>query len=139
MDRPINLEKKKDRGRALDQQSRWVAQRQVKCTHKKGSRINLDRKGPLLSNGGNSLAYAVIKHQFANGDIWVICLCCGRKWKPPIRSQYENEKDFWKATIEYDQALDFPTSNTSSGSIQLKFLNGNQDDSERFRSATKNS
>ena len=58
----------------------------------------------LPEKGDNKRDYAVIKHQFGWGDIWVICLRCGKKWKPGMPG--------------YDEALKFPTTNSASTALQ---------------------
>jgi hypothetical protein len=108
-------------GRCLTQQTRSYAHRQANCTHRKGGMI-LDLKSPGKYLGkGESSQYAIIKHQFTHGDIWVRCTRCGKWWKPPIRSQYKQDRDFWRAMFEYEEALNFPTNNTMSSSVQCKF------------------
>jgi hypothetical protein len=84
-------------GRTLTEMDRRTAHRQTNCDH------------------------SVIKHQFTHGDIWVRCLRCGKWWKPPIRSQYKQDRDFWRAMFEYEEAVNFQTNNTMSSSVQCKF------------------
>ena|ERR1035437_709633 len=132
-------------GRILTQRDRAVCHRQSLCNHRKGGKIV--RSGSTLSfpiASGDSAQYAVLKHQMMHGDVWVRCLRCGKWWKPPIRSQYEFDRDFWKAMFEYEEALNFPTRNVMSGSVQLRFTQplpngGSRDATENVRENLKDS
>lgn len=115
------IEYAKAKGRVLTQWDRARAHRSFGCTHKKGGTISFAQPSIGLSKGGDSRRYAVIKHQMMHGDIWVRCLRCGKWWKPPIRSEYKRDRDFWRALFEYEEAVLFPTDNTTSGSVQCKF------------------
>jgi hypothetical protein len=45
-----------------------------------------------------------------------------------MRSDYRNERAFYRAIEEYEAAVNFPTNNTMSTSIQCAFrLNGSHD------------
>jgi hypothetical protein len=103
---------------------RNLVKRQKCCTHRKGGIINnlkSQQSIGLALYQGNSNQYAVIKHQMINRDIWVRCLRCGKWWKPPCRSEFKLDRDYWKAMFEYEEALEFPTMNTMSGSVQYNF------------------
>ena len=108
-------------GRCLTENDRLHIHYQANCTHRKGGTINdLGRPGSALYKG-TSPQYAVIKHQMMHRDIWVRCLRCGKWWKPPVRSHYKQDRDFWRAMFEYEEALNFPTNNTTSGSVLCNF------------------
>ena len=114
----------KVRGNCLAQMDRNLVKRQKCCTHRKGgiiSNIKSQQSIGLALYQGNSNQYAVIKHQMINRDIWVRCLRCGKWWKPPCRSEFKLDRDYWKAMFEYESALEFPTMNTMSGSVQCNF------------------
>ena len=105
------------------------------CTHKKGGNVSpTDMK--VLHFGGNKEQYAVLKHMMINGDIWVLCLRCGKTWKPPVETSFFfDEKGqncapqdgkfdkvkFEKAQFEYMQAVNFNTNNSMSASVQCRF------------------
>jgi hypothetical protein len=114
----------KTRGCVLAQLDRSLVKRQNVCTHRKGGVIS-NIKDPAAINHalshGTAMSYAVIKHQMINRDIWVRCLRCGKWWKPPCRSEYNLDRDYWKAMFEYETALEFPTNNTMSGSVLCNF------------------
>jgi hypothetical protein len=125
------LQTAKAYGRCLIEMDRNHAHRQSQCNHRKGGLISrrtiTDAGGEkthttyTMPNKGTSPLYAVIKHQFSHGDIWVRCLRCGKWWKPPLRSQYKTDRDFWRAMFEYEEALNFDTNNTTSGGVLLRF------------------
>lgn len=113
----IRLQELKIRGISLDQQQRVQAARESRCNHHKGGGGVMS----VIQGTGTDRQFSVIKHQFANGDIWINCLRCGKKWKP--------------GHPEYEEALKFQTINMTSSSIQFtgpEFKN-------RHREATKNS
>jgi hypothetical protein len=99
----------------------------------------------VLSTGGNSNQYAVIKHQMINGDIWVRCLRCGRTWAPPVEKNYffdakgrsvasvdgQFDKVRFQAAIEdYKRATMFETNNSMSTSVQCRFFKADEDGRE---------
>jgi hypothetical protein len=118
----------KEFGCVLDAEGRAIATKQAKCNHIKGGiwrRISSDR---VDFTPGSSGQYAVIKHKHIHGDVWVECLRCGRKWKPPMRKEFKTDREFYKAVEEYEQAVNFPTNNISSSSVICQFrLNGSVD------------
>lgn len=106
------------------------------CTHRKGGMASA-RDIRCLTRGGNDAGqYAVIKHQMINGDIWVRCQRCSRTWFPPVEKNFymrngisvapqDGEFDvelFKKAQAVYEEAVNFPTRNTMSGSVQCRFF-----------------
>lgn len=117
---------------------------QAQCNHKKGG----NGLEGFVSGQGDDPQYAIIKHQFLNGDIWVRCLRCGKTWKPPVEESFffnsngrevapkdgKFDKDaFETAQVEYKRALAFQTRNSMSGSYQFRFSDGGK----IFRTVTK--
>ena len=128
----IQIEKAKHNGIVLDSITSTTATKQLRCNHQKGGYVKRLSSGPNslveFPLKGSSGQYAVIKHQHMHGDIWIECLRCGRRWKPPIRKEFKKDRDFYKAVEEYEGALNFPTNNSMSTSIQCRFmLNGSVD------------
>ena len=119
----------KQYGHALNAMDANDAAKKLKCNHQKGGTVVTYRDGSIeFPSKGWSNQYAVIKHQHVMGDIWIECLRCGRKWKPPIRSDFKNERTYYKAFEEYEFMKDCPTNNTMSSSVQCNFrLNGSLD------------
>lgn len=110
---------------------------QERCNHRKGG----NGLSGYISGQGDDDQYAVWKHQFANGDTWVGCLRCKKKWKPPAKSDHTKEDVFNQASYddavrEYQRALNFPTKNVPSGSTVFKYSEGGV---EFYRENTKNS
>lgn len=117
----------KNAGCVIDAYDRERATNQTQCNHRKGGSVPMQGDSAEIKFGldhGNATQYAVIKHMHLHGDVWVECLRCGRKWKPPIRSEYETEREFYKAIEEYQKAVDFPTNNVTSSSLQFRFALG---------------
>jgi len=156
-------QKKQDReqqGRTFAQQRAAKEAQQRICTHRKGGMIN-PRDLSVLSTGGNSNQYAVIKHQMINGDMWVLCLRCGKVWVPPVKDNFYfkegrarnvapkdgkfSQEKFDKASQEYRDAVQFPTGNSSSASVPCKFTKWDEkseqwvDASQEYRQFVKNS
>jgi hypothetical protein len=121
----IDIQWAKEKGNLIDAEARVRATAQTKCNHKKGGTIT-DLTDPRAIakglNEGNSDQYSVRKHIHINGDMWVDCLRCGRKWKPPIRSEYRTEREFYRAIEEYEAAKNFNTLNATSASVQCSFF-----------------
>jgi hypothetical protein len=121
-------------GRTFAQDEATDAYRWSVCTHRKGGIVSA-RDMRALTTGGSEDQYAVIKHQMINGDIWVRCNRCGRTWSPPVESNFYFkggksvapvdgvfDKDKFRAAQEdYQRAVQFPTRNTMSGSVQCRF------------------
>jgi hypothetical protein len=119
------IEDAQAKGFVLAAEDRLRVTKQRRCNHRKGG-IMSSKTGEI--SPGDARQYAVIKHQHMNGDIWVYCMRCGKKWKPPSRSEYSSEREFYRAVDEYEAAVGFPTNNVTSGAIQLAFvLNGSRD------------
>jgi hypothetical protein len=134
-----SLQDAKARGQVLTQMDRFRVHTQSQCDHTKGGyiiRTVRQQDGTKTEKfqfplQGSGVQYAVLKHQMTHGDIWVRCLRCGKWWKPPIRSQYKQDRDFWRAMFEYEEAVNFPTNNAMSSSVQCKFSVINSDGSWR--------
>jgi hypothetical protein len=129
---------------ATDDKNKWKA-----CSHKKGGKVSATDLS-VLSKGGTHANYAVIKHRMINSDLWVRCLRCARTWLPPIKENFYFEvigkkadgtpvygdrrmpsdgpqtgtfllDRFELAEKEYKEACNFPTNNTDSASVQVRF------------------
>ena len=159
----LNKQKQKEMDRA-QQGTVFAAQKREdeakwsQCTHKKGGVVS-QRNLQVLSTGGNSPQYAVLKHQMINGEFWVRCLRCGKTWCPPVEDNfYFNAKGkvvapkdgtfsrekFEAAVVEYKRAVQFETNNTPSGSVICKFSKWDEkseqwvDATADYRKAVKN-
>lgn len=155
------LQRKLDRkqhGLTFSQQAATDNARQGVCTHKKGGTVSA-RNLNALSTGGNSIQYAVIKHQMINGDFWVRCLRCAKTWLPPVElnfyfdakgkkvapkdGKFSAEK-FEAAKTEYIRAVNFETNNSPSGSVQCRFSKWDEasgqwvDAAKEYREGVKN-
>ena len=106
------------------------------CTHRKGGMASA-RDIRCLTRGGNDAGqYSVIKHQMINGDIWVRCQRCSRTWMPPVEKNFYMRNGvsvapqdgtfdadlFKRAQRDYEEAVNFPTRNSMSGSVQCRFF-----------------
>lgn len=103
---------------------------QKRCNHHKGG----NGVSGIIGGQGDSLDYAVIKHVFLNGDTWVRCLRCGKTWKPPIKADYKTEDAYNLAQMQYEQAKEFSTKNSTSSSYQFRY----SDNGEYFRETMRN-
>ena len=151
----LNKQKQKEmdrsqQGKVFAAQKREDDAKQSACTHKKGGVVS-QRNLQVLSTGGNSTQYAVIKHQMINADFWVRCLRCGKTWLPPIKENYFfdkrghqvapvdgvfSEERFVAAEADYRRAVAFETNNSPSGSVICKFSKWD-DKSGQWVDATK--
>jgi len=93
------------RGVIFQEQASQRKAAHAECTHRKGGRQYFE-SGHLQTATGNDRDYSVIKHRFPWGDTWVICTRCNKKWKPGMS--------------DYEEALKFPTNNSSSASITFQ-------------------
>ena len=106
------------------------------CTHRKGGMASA-RDIRCLTRGGNDAGqYSVIKHQMINGDLWVRCQRCSRTWMPPVEKNFYMRNGvsvapqdgtfdadlFKRAQRDYEEAVNFPTRNSMSGSVQCRFF-----------------
>jgi hypothetical protein len=117
-------------GQTLKALAEGTLQAQLRCNHHKGG----DGAEGVIGGRGNSPQYAVLKHKFANGDMWVRCLRCGKTWKPPVKSEHKTDATYNSAMTEYRTALEFPTQNKSSAGVVFGFSDGG----EFYREVTKN-
>jgi hypothetical protein len=118
-------------GVALKDTAERQAAQQSRCSHKKGG-----QGFEALSRGGTDSQYAVIKHKFHTGDVWVRCLRCGKTWKPPIKSTFKHEADYLKAFADYQTALQFETRNIMSSSVVFQYSDNGQYARETMASTT---
>ncbi len=140
---------REQQGKVFAAQKREDEAKQNQCTHKKGGVVS-QRNLQVLSTGGNSPQYAVIKHQMINGDFWVRCLRCGKTWLPPVKDNYFfsakgkqvapidgtfSQEKFDAAVTAYRTAVAFETNNTASGSVICKFTKWDEK-SEQWVDAT---
>lgn len=122
----------KTNGQTLLDTAKRERQSQERCNHRKGG----NGLNAYVGGQGQDSMYALMKHQFCNGDIWIRCMRCGKTWKPPVESQYLNNAEFQLAKMEYQRALDFPTNNTGSTSAQFRFSDNGQFYREQTASST---
>ncbi len=153
-DRKLQRYLKEQRARTNGDTLRSIAENdkvaQERCNHHKGG----NGAEAIIGGQGDDSQYAVMKHQFANGDIWVRCLRCGKTWKPPLKEDFYfdkkgrqvakqdgefSEEAFHKAEAEYKQAVQFQTRNVMSGSHQLRFTytETGQDASDVYRKSMR--
>jgi hypothetical protein len=120
-ERELKRENKRQRsvtnGVTLNQLAANDLAAQLRCNHKKGG----NGAHGVVGGQGDDSQHAVLKHTFANGDMWVRCLRCGKTWKPPVRDNYKREEDYLKAVASYEAAVNFQTRNVPSGSCQFRF------------------
>jgi len=98
-------------GANLKQDAANLADKQKRCTHRKGG----DGAAGVLGGQGDDTQYCIARHQMANGDIWVRCLRCGKTWKSPVKSAYLTDEAYKAAYEIYETALQFHTRNHTSG------------------------
>lgn len=90
---------------------------QARCNHKKGG----NGAQGVVAGQGDDNQHAVLKHIFANGDMWVRCLRCGKTWKPQLREWHKSDAAFEEATRKYNAAKNFQTRNGTSGAVVFNF------------------
>jgi hypothetical protein len=99
------------------------AQIQALCFHKKGG------MGVESLMQGNDSHYAVAKFILPTGPQIVICMRCFKLWTPPDpipRNASKDEvRDYLLKVKEYQEAVAFPTDNTTGGS-QIYLVRDNQ-------------
>jgi hypothetical protein len=115
-------------GNVLENMERAIVKSQTKCNHRKGGVIvrvagetTKSAKIAECLQGGTASQYSVMKHQMMNGDWRIRCTRCGKTWTAPIRQEYRNDREFWAAIEEYEAAVNFPTNNVSSTSLQFRW------------------
>jgi hypothetical protein len=102
--------------RTLRAEERREAIKQAGCWHKKGG------KGVEMMYRGNDSNYAVIKNVLPHGILIVICQRCLKLWAPPdpalnLRTATADERRLYARLYkEYQEAVNFPTDNETSGS-----------------------
>lgn len=79
---------------------------QLNCNHRKGG-IGAEA---VMRGQGSDAMYAVIKHKLPHGKYFVLCQRCGKEWHPPVPILGE------KGTPGYNDAVNWPTDNSPSGS-----------------------
>jgi hypothetical protein len=128
-EREMKRETKRQRsitnGTTLRQIAASTKAAQDHCNHKKGG----SGAEGFIGGQGDDSQYAVMKHRYQNGDVWVRCLRCGKTWKPPVESEFTVKGKFDQAAYdealhEYEKAVAFQTRNQMSGSIQFRFSDG---------------
>src|ERR1017187_4125039 len=102
---------------------------QSRCNHKKGG----TGSNGVVAGQGDDSQYAVLKHTFANGDMWVRCLRCGKTFKPVRRESFASDELYLKAVAQYEAAINFQTRNVPSSSIQFRF----SDNGDYYRQITE--
>lgn len=124
---PADIVRANRYGLMLDQNAFTRAKRSSECNHLKGGYVTA--KWEIPTHGDRLDDYAVTKHILSNGDYWIRCLRCGHTWTAPTRRDYPNDALYLQAVREYVRAIDFPTRNVTSGSLQFRF----SDDGETYR------
>jgi hypothetical protein len=119
---------------------------QKRCNHRKGGQ---GMQGVMFGQGDDP-QYAVIKHKFGNGDIWIRCQRCGKTWKPPIKDDFYfledgrkvepivkgakfNQELFEQAQHQYTEALNFQTRNQMSSGNIYSFPGGVEEFRKKMR------
>lgn len=118
-------------GATINQITREANAVQARCNHHKGG----EGAHGVVGGQGTDQQYAVIKHTMANKDMWVICLRCGKHWKPPLRSTFDSEQAYISAYAEYKAACQFMTNNKPSSSTLFAW----SDQGEFYREAVSHS
>ena len=116
-------------GATLKQLAHEDNARQTRCNHKKGG----NGANGVIGGQGDDSQYAVMKHTFANGDMWVSCLRCKKTWKPARRANFASDELYLKAVAQYEAAVNFQTRNVPSSSIQFRF----SDNGDYYRQVTE--
>lgn len=124
-------QKAKTNGQVLAQNKAAETQAQARCNHQKGG----NGAAGVIGGQGDDSQYAVLKHTFANGDMWVRCLRCGQTWKPVKKEWFANVEDYVTALTEYQTAVKFQTRNSPSASIPFRFSDGG----DYYREITRDS
>ncbi|PWT75543.1 MAG: hypothetical protein C5B59_08675 [Bacteroidetes bacterium] len=150
-------QKREAQGRTFAQEETTDRVNFAACSHRKGGIVS-PRDMRALTRGGDEDQYSVIKHQMINGDIWVRCLRCRKTWTPPVKSNFYfrdgkvvapkdgvfSQEKFDAAVAEYKRAVQFPTRNVMSGSVQCRFFTVNEagqeiDGAAQYRENVKDS
>lgn len=107
-------------GQTLTQTRTTEEAAQKRCNHKKGG----NGAQGFVGGQGDDSQYAILKHTFPNGDMWIRCLRCGKTWKPVERSWFKTEEEYIKTFMEYQAAVQFQTRNVASQSVAFRFSDG---------------
>lgn len=119
------------KGATLDAIKRNEEKQQSHCNHKKGG----NGAQGVVGGQGDDSQYAVLKHTFANGDMWIRCLRCGKTWKPPVKSDHKTAESYEAAAATYKEAVNFQTRNVPSKGVIFQYGDGGI---EMYRENTKN-
>jgi hypothetical protein len=107
-------------GQSLKDTFRNQTKAQDRCNHRKGG----NGQAGYVGGQGDDPQYAVMKHTMCNGDVNIRCMRCGKTWKPPIADDFNEREDYLDAYADYKTALNFPTRNSPSGSVQFRYSDG---------------
>jgi hypothetical protein len=151
LERKVKRENKESRskvnGATLRQLAANDALIQSKCNHRKGG----NGIEGVVGGQGDDPQFALIKHRFANGDIWCRCQRCGKTYKPPLEEDYYfddkghhvapekgkfNEAAFKQSEEDYKWALNAPTRNVMSSGFSYSFSDGGKNYREKMRHTT---
>jgi hypothetical protein len=111
--------------RSLKAQMQRETTIQARCWHKKGG------KGVEMMYQGSDALYAVIKNILPTGTMQVFCQRCGRMWAPPPAelnrrgASIEDKRLYARLYKEYQDAVNYPTDNETSGSQLFLITHGN--------------
>lgn len=119
-------------GQTLKQLAAIDLAAQKRCNHQKGG---MGLQG-IVAGQGDSPQYAVIKHTFCNGDMWVRCLRCGKTWKPPLKSAVMTEEAYQQELAAYWEAVNFSTHNIPSAALMYQFSDGGKFYREQVANST---
>jgi hypothetical protein len=119
----------KTNGATIAALNREATMKEARCNHKKGGNGLAGLKG----GKGTDSQYAILQHTFANGDMWIRCLRCGKTWKPPVRRAYKTEDEYNIAAAKYELAKEFQTNNSPSSSYLFRY----SDNGEFYREVTE--
>lgn len=128
----IRARKRESFERSIRAEAEREAIKQSRCVHKKGG------KGVEMMYQGNDHNYAVVKHIYAHGELRVYCQRCGKEWKPPDPAlqrkgaSVEDRREYARLYHEYQQAVNFPTDNETSGSQLFMVTRGEPGTSETY-------
>jgi len=117
-DKEFKNQARKDQEKGFAEQRQKAAAMQAGCNHRKGGKdyASTQKRG----DGDN---YAVVKHTFPLGDTAVICTRCLFIWKHGTSAEKMPDGSPNPTGISYKEAINFPTDNTPSGSVQFGLRN----------------
>ncbi len=135
MKRETKGQRSKQNGDTLRSTGQQESARQTACTHRKGG----NGIQGYVQGKGQKDDHSLMRHHFANGDVWQRCMRCGKTWKPPVKLDFTakdgtfNEASYMTAQQVYKAALEMSSSTIPSGGTQWRF----SDDGEHYRSTTR--